>query len=252
MTETKRGRPTLPEGERRQQIGVRTSPALKADLERAAGDNGRSVAQEAELRLVDSFEAERRSGSPETAQLMRMLADQIAVIERTTGKRWHKDLTTWAAVAEAAAKGPVQQLRPDRTTDDELANEAWDALWAIIMEKQQYIETLRGAGLHVPRRPQPARAGATDALGSYIDLNRTSLRRAIDALSISEDDRDKLREAIAGIIVLDEAETKAESHFLESVRPYLEAEARGRELFAAKITEKETRSAIMSAAREGA
>lgn len=53
-----RGRPPKPDAEKRQQIGVRTSPALKAMLEAAAAENGRSVAQEAELRLLASFDAE--------------------------------------------------------------------------------------------------------------------------------------------------------------------------------------------------
>jgi len=50
------GRP--PSAVRRQQIGVRTSPSLKAQLEEAARTNGRSVAQEAELRLIASFDYE--------------------------------------------------------------------------------------------------------------------------------------------------------------------------------------------------
>ena len=50
------GRP--PSSVRRQQIGVRTSPILKAKLEDAARSNGRSVAQEAELRLIASFDYE--------------------------------------------------------------------------------------------------------------------------------------------------------------------------------------------------
>jgi len=48
MTESKRGRPALPEDKKRTQIGVRTSPGLKADLEQAAQENQRSVGQEAE------------------------------------------------------------------------------------------------------------------------------------------------------------------------------------------------------------
>lgn len=52
------GRPAKPIHEKRQQIGVRTSSALKAMLENAAAENGRSVAQEAEFRLENSFLAD--------------------------------------------------------------------------------------------------------------------------------------------------------------------------------------------------
>lgn len=249
MSETKRGRPAIPEAERRQQIGVRTSPGLKSDLERAAAENGRSVAQEAELRLVDSFESERRAGGVETAHLLRMMADQIAMIERATGKRWHRDLTTWAAVAEAIAKGPIQQLRPDRTTDDEVANEAWDQLWQIMQEKSGHIERLRGGGLHASRQPEPTVAGASDALGSYVDTKRTALRLAVEALQISDAERDQLRMALAALIVLDAAEADAEKKFHAAIDPYIQAEKRGQELFAANFSEREARNARMSAAR---
>ncbi|RYG86879.1 MAG: hypothetical protein EON58_21230 [Alphaproteobacteria bacterium] len=50
-----RGRPRLSPGQKRQQIGVRTSPSLKTALEAAAAANCRSVAQEAEWRLERSF-----------------------------------------------------------------------------------------------------------------------------------------------------------------------------------------------------
>lgn len=50
-----RGRPEMLPENRRQQIGVRTSPLLKARLEVAALANGRSVAAEAEARLDRSF-----------------------------------------------------------------------------------------------------------------------------------------------------------------------------------------------------
>lgn len=250
MSEVKRGRPALPEAEKRQQIGVRTSPTLKLDLERAAGENGRSVAQEAELRLIESFEVERRAGTGETAQLLRMIADQIAMIERTTGKRWHRDLMTWAAAAEAIAKGPVQQLRPDKSTDDEVANEAWGALWAIIVEKQGHLDKLRSAGLHISARPEAATPGAIDALGGYVDLTRSNIRQAVEALSIGDDERDQLKTALTNVLVLDAAEREAEQVFIEAVRPFVEAEAHGRRLYAALASEKAARGILMSAARE--
>lgn len=66
-----RGRPRKPDGEKRQQIGVRLSPSLKAALETAAAANCRSVAQESEWRLEQSF----RDASM-VATVSRLLADK--------------------------------------------------------------------------------------------------------------------------------------------------------------------------------
>jgi len=99
MTEPKKmGRPPKPEAERRQQIGVRTSPELKEDLERAAATNGRSLAQEAELRLVQSFQEEGRLGGAATYTFLQSLVGEIARVERHTGKSWLEDVATYSAV----------------------------------------------------------------------------------------------------------------------------------------------------------
>lgn len=53
------GRPTTPgKAGEKASLGVRVSPALKARLIWAAEENGRSLSQEAELRLERSFETE--------------------------------------------------------------------------------------------------------------------------------------------------------------------------------------------------
>lgn len=51
----KQGRPALPNERKRQQIGVRCGTPLKSALEASAAINGRSVAAEAEIRLLKSF-----------------------------------------------------------------------------------------------------------------------------------------------------------------------------------------------------
>jgi hypothetical protein len=96
MDEKRVGRPPKADAEKRQQIGVRTSADLKARLERAAAANGRSVAQEAELRLIQSFENDDLLGPTNRSTFIRMAA-QIARAEAATGKSWLTDLTTYCA-----------------------------------------------------------------------------------------------------------------------------------------------------------
>lgn len=91
------GRPPKPEAEKRQQIGVRTSPELKDQLEAAAGANGRSVAQEAEFRLTESFAMDELLANPRTKMLMFLIGGQISLAEAKTGKAWHQDEATFAA-----------------------------------------------------------------------------------------------------------------------------------------------------------
>jgi hypothetical protein len=100
MDGKKIGRPPKPESDRRQQIGVRTSPLLKVRLEQIARMNGRSVAQEAELRLVQSFEADDLMGGPEMRTLLIQIASEIKRVEAATGDARTSDLATHIAATK--------------------------------------------------------------------------------------------------------------------------------------------------------
>jgi hypothetical protein len=70
-----RGRPVLPPDEvKRHSVGIRTTKKLKDALQRAADLSGRSVAQEIEFRLEQSFEVEKAFGGRETQKVLRTLA----------------------------------------------------------------------------------------------------------------------------------------------------------------------------------
>ena len=70
-----RGRPALPPDKaKRHAVGIRTTKELKDSLQRAADLSGRSLAQEIEFRLEQSFEVEKAFGGPETQKLLRVLA----------------------------------------------------------------------------------------------------------------------------------------------------------------------------------
>jgi hypothetical protein len=68
-------------------------------------------------------------------------------------------------------------------------------------------------------------------------------------LQVTDDEREKLKIALASLLVLDAEEVEAEKQFSAAIRPFLDAEARGRELFATTISEEAARSAAMSMAR---
>jgi hypothetical protein len=94
----KRGRPPKAEDEvKRHPIGVRTTKALKEKIEDAAAGSGRSVAQEVEARLEQSFRpVERHIALP-----LDMMSAMIRIAEERTGQRWNDDITTWVAVKQS-------------------------------------------------------------------------------------------------------------------------------------------------------
>lgn len=119
MSDAKKvGRPPKPDTEKRQQIGVRTSPELKDHLEAAAGANGRSVAQEAEYRLQQSFADDKLFGSNNLKTVMLALSFQMWRIENRTGKSAITDRTTALACA-IEAEGFFRNISGELAPDDE-------------------------------------------------------------------------------------------------------------------------------------
>ncbi|WP_283418687.1 hypothetical protein [Sphingopyxis sp. Geo48] len=246
MSESKRGRPALPVEQKRQQIGVRTSPALKGNLEQAAKANGRSVAQEAEFRLLQSFDDERRAGGEHTDRLLRQVAAEIEEIEAVTKKRWSKDLTTWAAVARMFERGPVRRARPDRTSDDEIIMEAFGRLHQAEQEKRELCAVLGAHHIYaladLPEDQAPLRRAAGGIFGSTINAlavgtvppgppDRSRERKALAAMVDDKDTAAELSKVIDRIEELDEIHRKAKAEWEAAREPYDRAEAAGRELY---------------------
>ncbi len=102
----KAGRPHLPpEKGKRQTIGLRVTSELKDRLLRKAAKTGRSLSQEAELRLERSFEEEKKRyeifGGEDRYTLMQWLAMTITLAEGTTGKHWKSDRETYLIALHA-------------------------------------------------------------------------------------------------------------------------------------------------------
>ncbi len=120
----KRGRPRLPRGEgKRHPLNMRTTKDVRDRLEAAATESGRSLAQEVEFRLQESFSNEltyqvfmgniyEQFGGKGIYYLMKLLALAMATSERETGKSWQDDADTCALV-EAVFNSVLSRYVPE-------------------------------------------------------------------------------------------------------------------------------------------
>ena len=96
-------------------LNMRTTDALRKKLEAAAGSSGRSLVQEVEHRLEQSF-AREDFGRPEISTLMYRVYDCCILIEAFTGKNCFEDdaaTSLLAAVAELISPTPVDANNHD-------------------------------------------------------------------------------------------------------------------------------------------
>ena len=95
------GRPAERESAKLAPPNMRTSPQLRAQIEKAADDNGRSLTQEVERRLMTSFIFDEVRGGQHINAFANMLSSTIHRLEVRFGKRWVDDPETFAAVKAA-------------------------------------------------------------------------------------------------------------------------------------------------------
>ena len=113
----KRGRPPLPPTEgKREVITLRVTGELRRRLESAASETGRSMSQEAELRIERSFQREddqhANFGGPDRYRLAQWIAFSIQIAEDITDKRFRRDRKT-TNIAVAAINEMLQKLVPE-------------------------------------------------------------------------------------------------------------------------------------------
>ena len=99
----RRGRPPLPPEERkRYPLNTRTTKDLHDKLKVAAGQSGRSLAQETEFRLEQSLRDEEARyesfGGRHNYSLMQVLGSAIAAAETIKGTTWVEDLDLFREV----------------------------------------------------------------------------------------------------------------------------------------------------------
>jgi len=109
----RRGRPPLPKEEgKRFALALRVTGPMRRALEEAANSSGRSISQEIELRLEQTFSNEKVFGGDAMLGLLQMLAGAAAMVEaRQGGKRWTSDWDTYQAVRRAW-ETIIQSLTP--------------------------------------------------------------------------------------------------------------------------------------------
>ena len=108
MTAKKRGRPSkAPKKGERNSLGFRVTADLKKKLMQSAEASGRSVSQDAEFRLEQSFSVEnvlaQMIGSPAVLALCVIAGQAIRLVEKETGKIWTEDEETNQEARRAAA-----------------------------------------------------------------------------------------------------------------------------------------------------
>jgi hypothetical protein len=102
----KRGRPSISETLRKgAPVGIRLAPELRArlEVERTSADPPRTLSQEIELRIRESFDLDKSmqkllGGNDYHYWLLRIIAEKIACLEYQTGRRFVKDRYTFDQV----------------------------------------------------------------------------------------------------------------------------------------------------------
>lgn len=96
-TTAKRGRPRKASSQRRRNnVTIRMRDQIKHRLEASAKDNGRSLSEEIEIQLEQSFVmTEEFFGGRRTYILMKMMADVFQIAETHSRKRWDDDPATF-------------------------------------------------------------------------------------------------------------------------------------------------------------
>jgi hypothetical protein len=107
-----RGRPQQGPQRKTRSLNLKTSDELRALIETAAAEGGRSLTQETERRLAASFGVSASAMTTEVGPLLRRLATVVDLAEQRTGKRWDADPETFWAV-RAGFNDLVDRLMPD-------------------------------------------------------------------------------------------------------------------------------------------
>jgi hypothetical protein len=98
----RRGRPPLsPGAPKRASFNTRLREALKGQLETAAEAAGRSLSEEIEFRLEQSFQAEEALGGPRTRALFRSLANLTRLWKANEPDAWLDDIAGYDQISHA-------------------------------------------------------------------------------------------------------------------------------------------------------
>lgn len=112
MADGVRGRPRHGDTEKRKALNLRTTDEMRALLEAAAVEGGRSLTQEVERRLASTFKVSASAQTSALGPMLRRLATVVDLAEQRTGKQWDTDPETFWAV-RAGFNDLVDRLMPE-------------------------------------------------------------------------------------------------------------------------------------------
>ncbi|WP_298198570.1 hypothetical protein [Novosphingobium sp.] len=196
---------------------------MRCQLEEAAQQANRPLSAELEARLAATADLDVKG-----LELIRALSREIALICRMTAKRWHIDLTSWAAVAEMLRIGPIHDFNPDRPQDDDILEARFDKLAELEHSRSALIAQLADMGIAARRDPDKSASAA--GIEQLPDRTRSATRLMCEKL----DDADERSRAVASLqelLRIDDEVRRAENAFREALRPYYEATAMGKQLY---------------------
>ena len=218
------GRPRKKPEDLRKIATLRLCPEVRRKLKEAATKAGRSFAADLEARLVATCDLDDRG-----VELVQAIAKEIVQIQKMTGKRWHKDLKTWASVAEMLVVGPIHHFDPDRPQDDEFVETAFDELEALQSARTELLDQLADLGIAARHNPNKA-VGGQAGIGSLPDPTRSSTRLMCEKLD-SEQQRTTALALLEDIIQIDDQVRKADAEFKVALHPHYEQTLAGRKLY---------------------
>ena len=105
-------------------LSTRITKKTRKRLDHATAVSGRSLSQEIELRLEQSFRDEDAVGGAETSALLKLMAAGAIIVQQRTGKSWTEDWDTFVAVQQCWKKLLVATAFPGLPKE---VRTAWEA-----------------------------------------------------------------------------------------------------------------------------
>ncbi len=117
-------RPRGPFEGKRKTLTTRITEKTRESLEKAAQEADRSLSQEIELRLEQSFLEDGFLGGPENATAAKLVGPILQDVEARTGKSWREDKNTYygavaAVLAIMRVLGPEDVPQPKMAFDED-------------------------------------------------------------------------------------------------------------------------------------
>lgn len=224
------GRPSERDEPKRAAIALRTTPAIKEQLSDAADARGRSITQEVEARIEESFAMEALLGGPRTKELLLEIAGQIARAEAVTGQLWHEDAATFLT---------ARHLIDDVLKRAQPRPENFEEVLKLQVEKQR-VEAIRDHlatelnrwGAITPNRNALAMLQGDDLSLGFRALPEDKWHEPDDpALPLDDDFKNQIRGFVSDLMEAQETLANLTKEIEEKVVPWQVARTNGKILY---------------------